>query len=253
MGDEISRATLAVWGGEDEQWEGRHPGAGRLQRRLRLPRCGSVARRGVGPRSRATSTAATPTRRCTPSRRRCACWRAPRPRRASPAAWRPSATRSSRCCRPATASSRSRTPTAARTSSSRSSCRGFSVEVTLCDTTDHEQIEAAIAQGCRVVYLETPTNPTLKVMDIARLAAAGTRAGAVVVADNTFATPINQNPLQLGADLVIHSATKFLGGHADALGGVVCGDADWSGASTTTARSPARRSTRWRPTCCCAG
>ena len=60
-------------------------------------------------------------------------------------------------------------------------------------------------------------------MDIARLAAAAHEAGAVVVADNTFATPINQNPLALGADLVLHSATKFLGGHADALGGVVCG------------------------------
>jgi len=97
------------------------------------------------------------------------------------------------------------------------------VEVELCDTSDHEQIEAAIAQGCRLVYLETPTNPTLKVMDIARLAAAAHEAGAIVVADNTFATPINQNPLALGADLVLHSATKFLGGHADALGGVVCG------------------------------
>jgi cystathionine gamma-synthase len=100
----------------------------------------------------------------------------------------------------------------------------FGIRADLCDTTDHEQIEAAIAPDCRVVYLETPTNPTLKIMDIARLAAAGHRAGAVVVADNTFATPINQNPLALGADLVIHSATKFLGGHADALGGVVCGD-----------------------------
>ena len=100
----------------------------------------------------------------------------------------------------------------------------FNIEVALCDTLDHEQIEAAIAQGCRVVYLETPTNPTLKVLDIARLAAAGHAAGATVVADNTFATPINQNPLKLGADLVVHSATKYLGGHADALGGVVCGD-----------------------------
>ena len=98
------------------------------------------------------------------------------------------------------------------------------IEVELCDTIDHERIEAAIARGCTLVYLETPTNPTLKVMDIARLAAAGHEAGAVVVVDNTFATPINQNPLALGADLVLHSATKFLGGHADVLGGVVCGD-----------------------------
>lgn len=97
------------------------------------------------------------------------------------------------------------------------------IEVALCDTTDFEAIEAAIAQGCQVVYLETPTNPTLKVLDIARLARAAHRVGALVVVDNTIATPINQNPLALGADLVLHSATKFLGGHADALGGVVCG------------------------------
>jgi cystathionine gamma-synthase len=99
----------------------------------------------------------------------------------------------------------------------------FQIKVQLCDTTNHEAIEAEIAKGCRVLYLETPTNPTLKVMDIARLAGAAHRAGATVVADNTFATPINQNPLALGVDLVLHSATKFLGGHADALGGVVCG------------------------------
>jgi cystathionine gamma-synthase len=105
----------------------------------------------------------------------------------------------------------------------------FGVQVALCDTTDHDQIEAAIASGCRVVYLETPTNPTLKVIDIARLAEAAHKAGAVVVADNTFATPINQSPLALGADLVVHSATKFLGGHADALGGLVCGDAQLVG------------------------
>ena len=100
------------------------------------------------------------------------------------------------------------------------------VEVELCETTDHELIEAAIATGCRLVYIETPTNPTLKVMDIARLTGAAHAAGAVVVADNTFATPINQHPLALGADLVLHSATKFLGGHADALGGVLCGARD---------------------------
>jgi cystathionine gamma-synthase len=102
----------------------------------------------------------------------------------------------------------------------------FGIDVELCDTTDHEQIEAAVAKGCSLVYLETPTNPTLKVMDIARLAVAGRQAGALVVADNTFATPINQNPLALGADLVLHSATKFLGGHADVLGGVICGGPD---------------------------
>ncbi|HEV2388262.1 MAG TPA: cystathionine gamma-synthase family protein [Candidatus Acidoferrales bacterium] len=102
----------------------------------------------------------------------------------------------------------------------------FHISVTLCDTTDHAAIEAAIAQGCKLVYLETPTNPTNKVIDLARLAAAAHRHRATVVVDNTFATPINQQPLKLGADLVIHSATKFIGGHADALGGIACGGRD---------------------------
>lgn len=97
------------------------------------------------------------------------------------------------------------------------------VDVTLCDTEDFDAIEAEVAKGCDVLYLETPTNPTIKILDIERLAKAGRKAGAVVMVDNTFATPINQNPLQLGADLALHSATKFLGGHADALGGVVAG------------------------------
>ena len=99
----------------------------------------------------------------------------------------------------------------------------YNVAVTLCDTTNHDEVEAAVAKGCDLLYLETPTNPTLKVVDIKRLAIAAHKAGAIVVVDNTFATPINQNPLQLGADLVIHSATKFLCGHSDAMGGLLAG------------------------------
>jgi len=102
----------------------------------------------------------------------------------------------------------------------------YGIDVQLCDTTDSEAVERAIADGCDVLYLETPTNPTLKIIDLPRLIAAGQAAGAVVIVDNTFATPINQNPIALGADLVVHSATKFLGGHADALGGVVVGRED---------------------------
>ncbi len=102
----------------------------------------------------------------------------------------------------------------------------FGIEVALCDTEDHEAIEREIARGCDLLYLESPTNPTLKVLDIARLADAAHAVGATVVVDNTFATPINQRPLELGADLVVYSATKFLGGHSDAMGGVVCGDRD---------------------------
>ncbi len=100
----------------------------------------------------------------------------------------------------------------------------INVKVALCDTTDHEAIEDEIARGCDLLYLETPTNPTIKIIDLARLSRAGKNKGAIVVVDNTFATPINQLPLDLGADLVLHSATKYLGGHADALGGVVCGN-----------------------------
>ena len=99
-------------------------------------------------------------------------------------------------------------------------------EVALCDTADANAIEAAITERCALLYLETPTNPTLKVMPIARLSQAARRAGALVVVDNTVATPVNQNPLALGADLVIHSATKYLGGHADAMGGALCGRRD---------------------------
>ncbi len=102
----------------------------------------------------------------------------------------------------------------------------LNIDVVLCNTTDFDAIEAEIAKGCTVLYMESPTNPTLKIMDIPRLAEAGRRVGATVIVDNTFATPINTNPLLLGADLVVHSATKYLGGHADALGGVVCGSAE---------------------------
>jgi cystathionine gamma-synthase len=98
------------------------------------------------------------------------------------------------------------------------------IEVCLCDTTNHEEIEEEVAKGCTILYLETPTNPTVKIVDIERLAKAGKAVGALVVVDNTFATPINQNPLQQGVDIVLHSASKFLGGHADALGGVACGN-----------------------------
>ena len=100
----------------------------------------------------------------------------------------------------------------------------YDIEVVLCDTTDHDQIEEEVNKGCQLLYLETPTNPTLKIQDIKRLSSVGKKVGSLIVVDNTLATPINQNPLALGADLVVHSATKFLCGHSDALGGVVCGD-----------------------------
>lgn len=97
------------------------------------------------------------------------------------------------------------------------------IDVCLCDTSDFDAIEAEVSKGCKVLYLESPTNPTLKVVDIERLAAAAHKVGAIVVVDNTFATPVNQKPLALGADLVVYSATKYLNGHSDVMGGLVVG------------------------------
>lgn len=97
----------------------------------------------------------------------------------------------------------------------------LNIDVELCETGNHEAMEAEVKKGCKILYLETPTNPTVKITDIERMVKVAHDVGALVFVDNTFATPVLQNPLEYGVDLVIHSATKFLGGHADALGGVV--------------------------------
>jgi len=102
----------------------------------------------------------------------------------------------------------------------------FGIHCDLCETNDEKAILAAIAKGCDILYLETPTNPLLKVVDLKKLFAAAHKVGAITITDNTFATPINQHPIALGADLVIHSATKFIGGHNDLLAGVVCGKSE---------------------------
>ena len=73
-----------------------------------------------------------------------------------------------------------------------------------------------------MVWLETPTNPTLKVFDIRKIAEACKKHGALFIVDNTFMTPVNQNPLLLGADVVTHSITKYIGGHSDLIGGCIC-------------------------------
>ena len=97
------------------------------------------------------------------------------------------------------------------------------IECVLCDTADEAQILAEVEKGCSVLHLESPTNPTLKITDLEKLSAAGHEVGATVVVDNTFASPINQSPLLLGADLVVHSCTKYLNGHSDCTGGVALG------------------------------
>lgn len=102
----------------------------------------------------------------------------------------------------------------------------FGIECQVCETMDESQILNEITKGCDVLYLETPTNPLLRVVDLKKLSEAAHAVGATVIVDNTFATPINQHPIELGADLVIHSATKYLGGHNDLTGGIVVGPVD---------------------------
>ncbi|CAH2598817.1 L-methionine gamma-lyase [Rhodovastum atsumiense] len=99
----------------------------------------------------------------------------------------------------------------------------FGVSVTVADLTDPDDFAQALRTRPKLVYFETPANPNLRVIDIAAVAAQAHAAGARVIVDNTFATPVLQRPIELGADLVVHSATKFLGGHGDLLGGVVVG------------------------------
>jgi cystathionine gamma-synthase len=98
------------------------------------------------------------------------------------------------------------------------------LDVRLVDLCDSATVAAALA-GATVLWIESPTNPMLSVPDVAQLAAAARTQGATVVVDNTFATPLVQRPLQMGADIVVHSATKYLSGHSDLLMGVaVCSD-----------------------------
>jgi methionine-gamma-lyase len=97
------------------------------------------------------------------------------------------------------------------------------IEITKVNTSDIEAVEASIKTNTKLVYVETPCNPILRLTDIAAVAAIAHNAGAKLAVDSTFATPVSTNPLQLGADFVVHSLTKYLGGHGDALGGVLLG------------------------------
>jgi cystathionine beta-lyase/cystathionine gamma-synthase len=104
---------------------------------------------------------------------------------------------------------------------------GFGVEVDYVDAADPAAVAAALRPTTRLVWLETPTNPLLRIIDIATVAEISRRAGALLVVDNTFASPYLQRPLDLGADVVLHSATKYLGGHSDVvLGAIVTRDAE---------------------------
>jgi len=102
----------------------------------------------------------------------------------------------------------------------------FGVKVTAVDLSDPANLEPAISQKTRIVYFETPANPNMRLVDITAVAEIAHRAGALVVVDNTYASPFLTRPIEFGADLVIHSATKYLGGHGDLLAGLVAGPAN---------------------------
>ncbi len=99
--------------------------------------------------------------------------------------------------------------------------RQFGLQVDYVDTTDLARVRAALGTKADLVYLESPTNPLLKVTDLRAVARLAKAAGALVAVDNTFATPALQRPLEVGADIVLHSTTKYLGGHSDIIGGAL--------------------------------
>jgi methionine-gamma-lyase len=102
----------------------------------------------------------------------------------------------------------------------------FGIETVIADFTRPETVADAVKAGARLVFFETPANPNLRVIDIAAISDIARRAGALTIVDNTFATPVLQRPLEHGADIVVHSATKYLGGHGDLLAGVVASSAE---------------------------
>ncbi|MCA1039028.1 bifunctional cystathionine gamma-lyase/homocysteine desulfhydrase [Bacillus infantis] len=97
----------------------------------------------------------------------------------------------------------------------------FGIESSFVDTSNLDNIEAEIKPNTKAVYLETPTNPLLKITDIEGAAAAAKKHGLLTIVDNTFSTPYWQTPISLGADIVLHSATKYIGGHSDVVAGLV--------------------------------
>ncbi len=102
----------------------------------------------------------------------------------------------------------------------------FGITVTHVDMTDPDQLERAISSKTKIVYFETPANPNMRLVDIAAISAIARRAGARCIVDNTYATPVITRPIELGADIVVHSATKYLGGHGDVVAGLVVGSAE---------------------------
>jgi cystathionine gamma-synthase len=105
---------------------------------------------------------------------------------------------------------------------------GWGLTFATADLSDMAALQAALTPQTRLVWIETPSNPLLKIVDIVAVAGVAHQAGARVVVDNTFATPALQRPLEFGADAVVHSVTKYIGGHSDLIGGaIVTSDAEW--------------------------
>ncbi|MCR9077048.1 MAG: aminotransferase class I/II-fold pyridoxal phosphate-dependent enzyme, partial [bacterium] len=100
------------------------------------------------------------------------------------------------------------------------------IETVMVDMTDPDAINAAVDDRTKLIWLETPTNPTLKIADIEQVASIAKQHGVMLAVDNTFATPFLQNPLSLGADIVCHSTTKYIGGHSDSIGGALLTNSD---------------------------
>jgi len=111
----------------------------------------------------------------------------------------------------------------------------YGIDVTPVDTTELDSVSSALMDRTKLVWVETPSNPLLQVADIASIAEIAKRAGALLAVDSTFATPVATCPIDLGANLVVHSLTKYIGGHGDAMGGAVCGDVDTIGQLRTEA------------------
>jgi cystathionine beta-lyase/cystathionine gamma-synthase len=103
----------------------------------------------------------------------------------------------------------------------------FGVKVTLVDGTDIYEMESAIRKDTKLIFAETPTNPTLKIIDLQKVAKLSRKNGLLTIVDSTFASPYNLRPVESGIDVVVHSATKYLGGHNDVTAGVVCGAKDY--------------------------
>src|SRR5262252_10315738 len=100
------------------------------------------------------------------------------------------------------------------------------IETTFVDTNDIEQHERAVRPNTKIIHIESPTNPTVRVVDLEKIASLGKKHGLITTIDSTFSTPINCRPAEWGIDVVLHSGTKYLGGHADIICGVVAGRRD---------------------------